>query len=36
MTADGIELTELLRKTLNKSKVILVGHSWGSILGLSW
>lgn len=35
MTKDGVELTEYLRKALQKDKVILVGHSWGSILGLS-
>ena len=35
MTLDGIELTELVRKRLQKDKIILVGHSWGSILGLS-
>jgi pimeloyl-ACP methyl ester carboxylesterase len=34
MTQDGIELTELLQKTLNQDKILLVGHSWGSILGL--
>ena len=34
MTRDGIELAELLRKSLQKDKVILVGHSWGSILGV--
>jgi pimeloyl-ACP methyl ester carboxylesterase len=34
MTRDGIELTELLRKTLQKDKVVLVGHSFGSILGV--
>ena len=34
MVHDGIELTELLRKTLNQDKVILVGHSFGSILGV--
>jgi len=34
MVRDGIELTELLRKTLNQDKVILVGHSFGSILGV--
>ncbi|MGH7695704.1 MAG: alpha/beta fold hydrolase, partial [Gemmatimonadaceae bacterium] len=34
MVSDGIELTELLRKTLNQDKVILVGHSFGSILGV--
>ncbi|HEV8364773.1 MAG TPA: alpha/beta hydrolase [Gemmatimonadaceae bacterium] len=34
MVRDGIELTELLRKTLDQNKVILVGHSFGSILGV--
>ncbi len=34
MAQDGIELTELLRRTLNVNKVVLVGHSWGSTLGV--
>ncbi len=34
MVQDGIELTELLRRELKQDKVILVGHSWGSILGV--
>jgi pimeloyl-ACP methyl ester carboxylesterase len=34
LTQDGIELAELLRKTLQKDKIILVGHSLGSILGV--
>jgi pimeloyl-ACP methyl ester carboxylesterase len=34
MVQDGIELTELLRNSLKQEKMILVGHSWGSILGL--
>ena len=34
MTKDGVELAELLRKQLRKDKIILVGHSWGSILGV--
>ena len=34
MTQDGVELAELLRKQLRKDKIILVGHSWGSILGV--
>ena len=34
MTHDGIELTEYLLKHLNKNKIIVVGHSWGSILGI--
>jgi pimeloyl-ACP methyl ester carboxylesterase len=33
MVKDGIELTEYLTKYLNKQKVILMGTSWGSILG---
>jgi pimeloyl-ACP methyl ester carboxylesterase len=34
MVQDGIELAELLRKTLRQEKLVLVGHSWGSILGV--
>jgi pimeloyl-ACP methyl ester carboxylesterase len=34
MVQDGIELTEWLRDTLKQDKIILVGHSWGSILGV--
>jgi len=34
MTQDGIELAEWLRKTLQKDKILIVGHSWGSILGV--
>jgi pimeloyl-ACP methyl ester carboxylesterase len=34
MTQDGIELAEMLRRTLQKDKIILVGHSWGSLLGI--
>jgi len=33
MVQDGIELTEYLRKHLGKEKIIIVGHSFGSILG---
>lgn len=33
MTQDGIELAEYLRQNLQKDKLILVGHSWGSVLG---
>jgi len=32
---DAIELIELLRKKYGKRKVVLLGHSWGSIVGLS-
>jgi len=35
LTADGIELAELLRKMLGKEKILIVGHSWGSILGVT-
>jgi pimeloyl-ACP methyl ester carboxylesterase len=34
MALDGIELVEFLRTHLHKNKVILVGHSWGSYLGI--
>lgn len=34
LTRDGIELAEWVGRTLGKDKVILVGHSWGSILGV--
>lgn len=34
MTEDGIALAEHLRKHLHKQKIIIVAHSFGSILGL--
>jgi pimeloyl-ACP methyl ester carboxylesterase len=34
MVQDGIELSELLSKRLHKEKILLVGHSWGSVLGV--
>jgi len=34
LTRDGVELADYLRTTLKKEKIILVGHSWGSILGV--
>jgi pimeloyl-ACP methyl ester carboxylesterase len=34
MTQDGIELAEYLRKHLGKGKIIVVGHSFGTRLGL--
>lgn len=34
MVQDGVELAELLRKLLGKSRILLVGHSWGSTLGV--
>jgi pimeloyl-ACP methyl ester carboxylesterase len=33
MVQDGIELSEYLRKYLGKDKIIVVGHSFGSVLG---
>lgn len=32
---DGIELAEYVRRHLGKSKIILVGHSFGSVLGVT-
>ncbi len=34
MVQDGIEVSEYLTKHLGKRKIILVGGSWGSILGI--
>src|SRR5262245_20260842 len=34
MVRDGIELTEHLLDELEQDKLVLVGHSWGSILGV--
>ena len=34
MTLDGIEVAEFLRAHLHKDKIVLVGHSWGSFLGV--
>ena len=34
MTQDGIELAQFLREHLHKEKIIIVGHSWGTILGV--
>ena len=34
MSSDGILVTEFLRHRLHKKKIILLGHSWGSILGI--
>lgn len=33
MVQDGVELAEYLTSHLQKKKIILVGGSWGSILG---
>jgi len=34
MIADGIELTDHLRRRLGKQKIVALGFSWGSILGV--
>jgi pimeloyl-ACP methyl ester carboxylesterase len=34
MTQDGIELAQFLRAHLHKNKIIIIGHSWGAILGI--
>jgi pimeloyl-ACP methyl ester carboxylesterase len=34
MVNDGIELAEFLRKHLGVPKIAILGHSWGSILGV--
>jgi len=33
MAQDGIELAVWVKKKLHKDKIVLVGHSWGSVLG---
>jgi len=35
MTSDGIELSEHLIKFVGKQKIILIGSSWGSVLGVT-
>lgn len=35
MTKDGIEVAEHLRTRLHKNKIVILGHSWGSILGIN-
>lgn len=34
MTDDGIEVAEYLCRRLHKRRIVLLGHSWGSILGI--
>jgi pimeloyl-ACP methyl ester carboxylesterase len=34
MTQDGLEVAAYLRTRLHKDKIIVLGHSWGSILGI--
>lgn len=33
--ADAIEVIEVIRQRYAKNKVVLLGHSWGSVIGLS-
>jgi pimeloyl-ACP methyl ester carboxylesterase len=34
MSQDGIEVAEYLRHRLGQNRIVLLGHSWGSILGI--
>lgn len=34
LVQDGVELADNLRTSLHKEKIILLGHSWGSVLGV--
>jgi len=34
MAQDGIEVCEYVRRHLHRQKIILIGHSWGSVLGI--
>jgi pimeloyl-ACP methyl ester carboxylesterase len=34
MADDGIEVAEYLRRHLHQDRIVLLGHSWGSILGV--
>jgi pimeloyl-ACP methyl ester carboxylesterase len=34
MQQDGLEVSEYARRRLQRNKIILVGHSWGSVLGV--
>lgn len=35
MTADGEELVAYLRKQYDKQRIFVLGHSWGSVIGLN-
>ncbi len=35
MTSDGAEVVRYLQKTYGKKKIFLLGHSWGSVLGVA-
>jgi pimeloyl-ACP methyl ester carboxylesterase len=34
MTQDGLEVAAFLRRYLHKDKIVVLGHSWGTVLGL--
>jgi pimeloyl-ACP methyl ester carboxylesterase len=34
MTEDGVEVAGFLRAHLHKERIVLIGHSWGSFLGI--
>ena len=34
MVNDGVEVAEYVRRTLGVSRMVLLGHSWGSVLGV--
>jgi pimeloyl-ACP methyl ester carboxylesterase len=34
MTADAVDVVRYLRKTYHKDKIFVLGHSWGSVLGV--
>jgi pimeloyl-ACP methyl ester carboxylesterase len=34
LVQDGVELADALRTSLQKDKILLLGHSWGSVLGV--
>jgi pimeloyl-ACP methyl ester carboxylesterase len=34
MTKDGVDVADYVRTRLHKDKIILLGHSWGSLLGV--
>ena len=34
MISDALEVSEYVRQRLHKNKIILLGHSWGSVLGV--
>lgn len=34
MVGDGIEVADYVRRKLGKDRMVLIGHSWGSVLGV--